>query len=167
MKSERTETNRRVLFALPLVVASMAAQPCAAAQAGAVSESLEGLVLAIDFPAHIDVVSASGAPLTSVAVTAKLTNTTKALKRHAFATCQTANWQVTDAQGAPVESKPRPKICPMRMVPFSLAPGQAIAFKDTVVLDGSKLKDGGHYVLRYSYFGIPAPDTAFTVTRPR
>lgn len=58
---------------------------------------------------------------------------------------------------------PFPEMCSAILKMHDLAPGKSFSDKHKVSIDGTKLKDGGKYILRYAFWGVKTGgDVPFT-----
>jgi hypothetical protein len=75
--------------------------------------------------------------------------------------CQAHVWTVSDASGNTIDDR---AICPMIFLPvkLNLAAHATFATSQTVALAYDKYRDGGHYVLHYTFWSFKA-DAPFTI----
>jgi hypothetical protein len=121
------------------------------------------VTLTISFPADVTIM-----PLNAIVQTPPqmaqlaLANTSSSpLALRSPNDCQAHVWTVTDANGNTIDDR---NICPMifMQVTLRLAAHGTFTTSQTVPLAYDKYRDGGHYTLHYTFWGLKA-DAPFTV----
>jgi hypothetical protein len=148
-------------FAVIAAFASMgciAIAACAAPAQPPPANPASDVTLAIQFPGDVNL---SATQRTSQTIVLTLTNnSSSAVTLERPNLCQAHTWTATDSAGQVIDGQ---SICPMIFIPVKQAlPAHApFAATESMSMDGSKYKDGAHYTLHYSFWGVSA-DAEFT-----
>ncbi len=147
---------------IAVILACLVAAGCAAG-AQTPPTPATAVTLTMSFPADVTVM-----PLNAIVETPPqmaqlaLANTSSSpLVLQTSNDCQAHVWTVSDASGATIDDR---AICPMIFMPvkLSLAAHGVFTTSQTVPLSYDKYRDGGHYMLHYTFWGLKA-DAPFTV----
>jgi len=151
-------------FKRQIVVALMSfvAAGCAA---GAQTPSTQAspVTLTISFPAQVTIMPVNAIVQTPPQMAQLALNNTSSspLTLQRPNDCQAHVWTVSDESGNTIDDR---AICPMIFMPvsLSLAAHGTFTTAQTVSLAYDKYRDGGHYMLHYTFWGLKA-DAPFTV----
>lgn len=144
-------------FQAPKIALALACIVATGCTAGAQTPPADAVNLAISIPTDIklDRLLAAGAEQT-VSVTAQLTLTNTSAEPVTLQrpnACQAHTWTASDSGGNTIDGR---AICSMIFIPVKLSiPAHGTyTGTETVMLRGAKYRDGGHYTLHYTFWGV-------------
>jgi hypothetical protein len=145
-------------LATAFAVTSCIAIAACAAPAQPPANPASNVTLSIRFPSDVTLSATQRTPQTIVLTLTNNSSSDVTLERPNF--CQAHTWTATDPAGAMIDGQ---TICPMIFIPVKqVVPAHApFTATESMPMDGSKYKDGAHYTLHYSFWGVSA-DAQFT-----